>query len=140
MTKVYRISAITLKVQNMERSCQFYSKIPGFKIVYGGRPHDIFSTFELGGEEQTKERQSKTYVNLELAEKRKKDSRSDFGRIIFHTKNVDDLYRHMKKDEFFSNHIIFESEPADAPWGERYFHIRELNGYQLSFAQPLLKS
>ncbi len=139
MTKVYRISAITLKVQNMERSCQFYSKIPGFKVVYGGRPHDTFSTFELGGEEQAKEQQSKTYVNLELAEMRKKDSRCDFGRIIFHTKNVDDLYRHMKKDEFFSNHIIFESKPADAPWGERYFHIRELNGYQLSFAQPLLK-
>ena len=33
--------------------------------------------------------------------------------------------------------IIFENEPVDAPWGERFFHIREPNGYELSFAQPL---
>lgn len=63
--------------------------------------------------------------------------RNDFGRIIFHTENVDDLYRYMKKDEFLCKHAIFETEPADAPWGERFFHIREPDGYQLSFAQPL---
>jgi hypothetical protein len=27
----------------------------------------------------------------------------------------------------------------DAPWGERYFHIREPDGYQLSFAKPIKK-
>jgi catechol 2,3-dioxygenase-like lactoylglutathione lyase family enzyme len=34
--KVYKISAITLSVKNMEKSCKFYSGIAGFKIVYGG--------------------------------------------------------------------------------------------------------
>jgi uncharacterized glyoxalase superfamily protein PhnB len=63
--------------------------------------------------------------------------RTDFGRIIFHTENVDDLYRYMKKEDFLSKHAIFETEPADAPWGERFFHIRDPDGYQLSFAQPL---
>jgi hypothetical protein len=33
--------------------------------------------------------------------------------------------------------ILFENEPADAPWNERYFHIRDPDGYQLSFAQPI---
>ncbi|WP_148699581.1 VOC family protein [Candidatus Nitrososphaera evergladensis] len=178
--RVYRISAITLKVDKMESSCQFYSKIPGFRIVYGGAPSDAFSTFEVG------EGERKAYLNLELAERAgrktvkldnnkhhhhytvvdqqqsldhdenlekamktttgterekerggKQGSRSDFGRIILHTENVDDLYEHMRKDEFLSNHAIFETEPVDAPWGERFFHIREPNGYQLSFAQPL---
>ena len=27
--------------------------------------------------------------------------------------------------------------PADAPWGERYFHIRDPDGHEVSFARPL---
>ncbi len=30
----------------MERSCRFYSQIPGFKLVYGGSSDDRFTTFE----------------------------------------------------------------------------------------------
>jgi uncharacterized glyoxalase superfamily protein PhnB len=29
------------------------------------------------------------------------------------------------------------TEPADAPWGERYFHVRDPDGHELSFARPL---
>jgi hypothetical protein len=61
----------------------------------------------------------------------------DFGRIIFHSENVDKLFSYMKQDEYISKSVVFESEPTNAPWGERFFHIREPNGYQLSFAQPL---
>lgn len=157
--RVHRISAITLKVNEMESSCRFYSKIPGFRVVYGGAPDDTFSTFEIS------EGERKAYLNLELAEEMTErkvgimmtqadleqekeeereqgtgssDSRrTDFGRIIFHTENVDDLYRYMKKEDFLSKHAIFETEPAEAPWGERFFHIRDPDGYQLSFAQPL---
>jgi uncharacterized glyoxalase superfamily protein PhnB len=27
--------------------------------------------------------------------------------------------------------------PSDAPWGERYFHIRDPDGHELSFARRL---
>ena len=30
-----------------------------------------------------------------------------------------------------------EAEPADAPWGERYFHLLDPDGHELSFARPL---
>jgi uncharacterized glyoxalase superfamily protein PhnB len=30
-----------------------------------------------------------------------------------------------------------EFEPRDAPWGERYFHLRDPDGHELSFARPL---
>jgi hypothetical protein len=33
----------------------------------------------------------------------------------------------------------FENEPTNAAWGERYFHIREQDGYQLSFVKPIEK-
>jgi hypothetical protein len=133
----------------MEKSCLLYSKIPGFRLTYGGKPSDRFTTFEIG-----KENKAATYLNLELIEKEEEKDSSDFnnnksnlggktkgsenfGRIIFHTDNVDKLYSYMQYDEYVSNSIIFENEPTNAAWGERFFHIREPNGYQLSFAQPL---
>jgi hypothetical protein len=67
-------------------------------------------------------------------------SRSHFGRIIFHTEDVDKLYSYLRSNKSISNTISFENEPMDAPWGERYFHIREPDGYQLSFAKPIKKS
>jgi catechol 2,3-dioxygenase-like lactoylglutathione lyase family enzyme len=143
--KVYRISAITLRVKDMEKSCTLYSKIPGFSLTYGGKPSDRFTTFEIGKGSKTT-----TYLNLEVIEVdegssdfykkanlgKTRDS-EDFGRIIFHAENVDTLYSYMKQDEYISKSVSFENEPTNAPWGERFFHIREANGYQLSFAQPL---
>jgi catechol 2,3-dioxygenase-like lactoylglutathione lyase family enzyme len=144
--KVYQISAITLRVKDMEKSCTLYSKIPGFRVIYGGKPSDRFTTFEIGKGSKTT-----TYLNLEVIIEvddgssdfdkkpnleKTRDS-EDFGRIIFHTENVDTLYSYMKQDEYISKSVVFENEPTNAPWGERFFHIRELNGYQLSFVQPL---
>ncbi len=147
--RVYRISAITLKVEDMEKSCSLYSKIPGFRLTYGGKPSDHFTTFAIGNESKAT---TTTYLNLELIEEEERESfdfykkanlrgkmkvSEDFGRIIFHTENVDRLYSYMKQNEYISKSIVFENKPTNAAWGERFFHIREPNGYQLSFAQPL---
>ena len=117
--KVYKISAITLLIKNMERSCRFYSKIPGFRLVYGGSSKDIF-------------------INNNNNQQDKINTRH-FGRIIFHTEDIDKLYSYMKNNQSISKMICFENEPTDAPWSERYFHIREPDGYQLSFAMPIKK-
>jgi len=42
--KVTKISAVTLPVSDMKKSVDFYSKIPNFKIVYGG-PDSQFTSF-----------------------------------------------------------------------------------------------
>jgi len=136
--KVYKISAITLSVKNMEKSCKFYSGIPGFKIVYGGSNDDTFTTFKIG-EDIT------MYLNLELRTNTDittthVDNRRNFGRIIFHTEDVDELYSHFKSDASISELVSFENEPTDALWGERFFHIRDPDGYQLSFAMPISKA
>jgi catechol 2,3-dioxygenase-like lactoylglutathione lyase family enzyme len=120
----------------MKRSCDFYSNIPGFRLAYGGSSDDSFTTFEIGSD------MPKMYLNLELATNRKSEydiSPKYFGRVIFHTDNVDKLYSYFKSNEEISKIILFENEPTDAPWGERYFHIFEPDGYQLSFAEPLKK-
>jgi len=133
--KVYKISAITLSVKNMEKSCKFYSRIPGFKIVYGGSNDDTFTTFKIG-EDIT------MYLNLELRTDINTTNmhvvnRRNFGRIIFHTEDVDVLYSHFKSDASISELVSFENEPMDALWGERFFHIRDPDDYQLSFAMPI---
>ena len=33
-----------------------------------------------------------------------------------------------------------EFAPRDAAWGERYFHVRDPDGHELSFARPLGES
>lgn len=135
--EVYQISAVTLMVKNMEKSCNFYSRIPGFRLVYGGTTADSFSTFEVG-------KNSDTYLNLEL---RKDDASShenwkqgrDLVRIIFHSEDVDKLYSYLQNDANFSKLVSFENKPIDASWGERFFHIQDPDGYQLSFAKPIRK-
>jgi hypothetical protein len=34
---------------------------------------------------------------------------------------VDELYSYMKHNEHVTKSIIFENEPIDASWGERFF-------------------
>ena len=137
--KIYKISAVTLIIENMKRSCRFYSQIPGFKLVYGGSSDDNFTTFEI-----EEEHISKMCLNLELSITNNNNShhhqrkRKNFGRIIFYTEDVDRLYSYFRSNKNISNLISFENEPTNAAWGERYFHIREPDGYQLSFAKPVV--
>lgn len=135
--KIYRISAVTLKVKDMEKSCKFYSRLPGFHVVNGGRAADSFTTFEIGVSKD-----SKMCINLELTGDGSDDAGSkgkskDFGRIIFHTEDLNGLYFYMKNNKVISESITIENEPTNASWGERFFHVREPDGYQLSFAQPI---
>jgi Glyoxalase/Bleomycin resistance protein/Dioxygenase superfamily len=55
----------------------------------------------------------------------------------FHTEDIDKLYSYFKSNKCISKLISFENEPANAAWSERYFHIREPDGYQISFAKSI---
>ena len=123
--KVSKISAVTLLVSDMKMSVNFYSKIPNFKIVYGG-PDAQFTSFLIDDT-------VKSYLNLKLNETHS----TDFGRIIFYTDDVDGLFAYMQDDKIVSELGKFESKPQDAIWGERFFHMLDPDGYKLSFATPL---
>jgi catechol 2,3-dioxygenase-like lactoylglutathione lyase family enzyme len=113
---IEKISAVTLKVRNMHASVKFYKDILGFKMLYGGE-NATFSSF-LTAEDQ--------YLNLEEGE-----SATGWGRIIFYVDDVDVLYNHLKANGFCPGN------PADASWGERYFHVLDPEGHELSFARSL---
>ena len=131
MLNVYKISAVTLLIKDMNISCMFYSKIPGFKLAYGGSPSDLFTSYEI--------QNSSVFLNLELFEmtnNQESQSKNDV-KIILHTEDVDELYYYFKNDKNISRLILFENAPTDASWGERYFHIRDPDGYLLSFAKTI---
>ena len=58
--KVTKISAVTLPISDMKKSVDFYSKIPNFKMVFGGSDSQ-FTSFLIDGTE-------KSYLNLKLDE------------------------------------------------------------------------
>jgi catechol 2,3-dioxygenase-like lactoylglutathione lyase family enzyme len=129
--RLLRISAVTLLVNDMNKSCEFYSKIPGFALSYSSKSFTTFTLEENIGKQ--------THLNLELSiqDNLPDNKPRHFGRIIFHTDDVDALYCYLKNDDFLSKLMIIESKPVNAKWGERYFHIRDPDRYQISFAQPL---
>ena len=56
-----------------------------------------------------------------------------WGRVIFYVADVDALY-----DRALAAGYQPATAPRDAEWGERFFHLTDPDGHELSFARPLL--
>jgi uncharacterized glyoxalase superfamily protein PhnB len=55
-----------------------------------------------------------------------------WGRVIFYVTDVDAFYDRVRRAG-----LNPDFPPRDADWGERYFHLRDPDGHDLSFARPL---
>lgn len=53
------------------------------------------------------------------------------GRVIFRVSDVDEYHRAL-----LARGLDFNA-PQDAPWGEKFFHITDPDGHELSFAELL---
>lgn len=115
---VQQISAVTLAVQDMARAVDFYQARVGLGLLYGG-PTASFSSFRIG----------QGYLNLVLAPA---GGWSWWGRFILHVDDVDRMFRRLLEAGLTPDH-----PPQDAPWGERYFHITDPDGHEISFARRL---
>jgi catechol 2,3-dioxygenase-like lactoylglutathione lyase family enzyme len=113
------ISAITLATHEMPRAVRFYRAL-GFEVLHGGE-ESSFTSFRAGT----------GYLNLiaQPAERRW----SWWGRVIFYVTDVDALYERA---------LAAGCQPTTAPrvaeWGERFFHLIDLDRHELSFARRLL--
>ena len=116
---VESISAVTLLTVDMVAAVSFYQAL-GFHLIYGGE-HAPFTTFRVGS----------GYLNLQLDTIGSR-RRAVWGRVVLWVDDVDAMYRRAVVAGFAP-----ESPPTDAPWGERYFHVRDPDGHELSFARPL---
>ncbi len=115
---IEKISAVTLRVANMMESVRFYRDVLGMELLYGG---------ENAGFSSLCSKDTKSAIlNLEQG-----DTVTRWGRLVFHVANVDALWTHLSERGFDPE------VPQDASWGERYFHMLDPDGHQLSFARPL---
>jgi catechol 2,3-dioxygenase-like lactoylglutathione lyase family enzyme len=115
---IERISAVTLATRDMAKSVQFYTAL-GFVLRYGGKDAS-FTTFDMRGQ----------YLNLTL--RTEYYPGPPWGRIIFYVSDVDTFY-----SRALAEGLEATTGPRDAEWGERYFHILDPDGHELSFARPL---
>jgi catechol 2,3-dioxygenase-like lactoylglutathione lyase family enzyme len=115
---VERISAITLRVASMRTSVRFYRDVLGMEIIYGGEGAYFSSLCGSVSKEPI--------LNLEQGR-----SGTHWGRIIFYVADVDGFSRYLKEKGFQPE------SPRDGSWGERYFHMHDPDGHELSFARLL---
>jgi catechol 2,3-dioxygenase-like lactoylglutathione lyase family enzyme len=116
---VESISAVTLLTADMREAVAFYRAL-GFRLLYGG-PDAAFTSFRVGG----------GYLNLQLDAAAARRS-AIWGRVVFYVDDVDAVYQRALEAG-----LEPATTPTDAPWGERYFHIRDRDGHELSLARPL---
>jgi len=115
---IEKISAVTLKVASMTNSVRFYRDVLGMEIIYGGE-NEYFSSFHT--------RDGKVPIlNLEQAPPEVR-----WGRLIFYVADVDAIWAYLREKG------LHPETPQDAPWRERYFHMPDPDGHELSFARPI---
>jgi catechol 2,3-dioxygenase-like lactoylglutathione lyase family enzyme len=112
------VSAVTLATHDMARTVRFYRAL-GFPVIYGGEEAS-FTSFRAGT----------GYLNLTAQPPEREWSW--WGRVIFYVSDVDTLYA-----QALDHGIRPDTMPRDAEWGERYFHVTDPDGHELSFARPL---
>ena len=112
------VSAITLATHDMARAVAFYQAL-GFVLKYGGADA-AFTSFHAGS----------GYLNLTAAPPERQWSW--WGRAIFYVADVDATH-----SRAIAAGLSPAFPPRDAAWGERYFHIVDPDGHELSFARPL---
>jgi catechol 2,3-dioxygenase-like lactoylglutathione lyase family enzyme len=112
------ISAITLATHDMARAVQFYT-ILGFEPVYGG-PNAAFTSFRAGS----------GYLNLTVQSEQRQWTW--WGRVIFYVSDVDALHARA-----IESGIQPDTTRRDAAWCERFFHLTDPDGHELSFAKAL---
>jgi len=112
------ISAVTLATHDMGQAVRFYRML-GFPMLYGGEDA-AFTSFRAGA----------GFLNLIVQPAEKQWSW--WGRVIFYDSDVDGLYARLVAAGFSP-----DAPPRDAEWGERFFHLTDPDGHELSFAWPL---
>jgi len=116
--EIESISAVSLATHDMARAVQFYLAL-GFTLRSGGE-RSTFTCLTAGS----------SYLNI-IAEPPER-TWLWWGRVIFYVSDVDALYEHAIAEGFDP-----ETPPRDGSWGERYFHITDPDGHELSFARLL---
>src|SRR5713226_6090279 len=103
---------------DMRDSVRFYVDVLGMEIIYGGEDGHFSSL-------RTKDVKD-PILNLEQG-----SPVAHWGRMICYVADVDAFWAHLRGKGFHPE------IPRDASWGERYFHMSDPDGHELSFSRPI---
>ncbi len=115
---IENISAVSLATHDMARAVRFYQAL-GFTVRHGGLDAS-FTSMNAGS----------SYLNL--IARPPNQTWSWWGRVIFYVSDVDAMHRRVVE-----NGLRPDTSPRDAEWGERFFHITDPDGHEVSFARLL---
>jgi|ERR1700733_4705673 len=127
MTNRMRFEGLTLTVESVERSIEFYGGKLSLKVEWNAAP--AFAMIRTGGEG------GGTIGLLALAEARKEGVEETSAaqkrgiHVEFSTDDLDGLYEELK-----SKGVTFHQPPHDEPW-ERSMTAFDPDGYSVEFAQ-----
>ncbi len=114
---IRHFSAVTLAVKDMVSAVEFYDKL-GLEMKYGGREAS-FTSYYVGAAE---------FLNLILSPSY---TPGWWGRFIIRVDGVDEFH------SLLTERGLQPESPRNGPWGERYFHLWDPDGHEISFAEPL---
>jgi catechol 2,3-dioxygenase-like lactoylglutathione lyase family enzyme len=97
---------------------RFYRDLLGLEIIYGIEDAYFCSLCTKDGQDPI--------LNLERGH-----LVTPWGRLIFHVPDVDRFWAYVKEKG------LRPEEPRNASWDERYFHLSDPDGHELSFAHPI---
>ena len=100
----------------MSAAVRFY-RLCGFEMLYGGETAG-FTSFRAGT----------GFLNLTV----EPADICFWGRAIFYESDLDALYARL-----VAAGVKPQAPPRDASWGERFFHVTDPDGHEISFAWPL---
>ena len=127
MTQPIRFEGLTLTVENIDRSIEFYAGKLGFKVEHNAAPD--FALIRVGeGDGGT--------IGLLSTEQSKKegvDPSTPLQRRAIHvelsTDNLDELFKELTEKD-----VEFQIPPHDEPW-ERSMTAYDPDGHSVEFAQ-----
>lgn len=117
-TQIESINAITLITTNMTSAVNFYQSL-GFNLQYGGESN-TFTSFRI------------QHGHINLMSRPDNKEIPFWGRVILYVSDVDAMYARA-----LAAGLQPEDPPRNADWGERYFHLSDPDGHQISFASPI---
>ena len=124
MTESMRFEGLTLTVESVDRSIEFYSGKLGLKVEWNALP--AFAMIRIG---------AGTIGLLAAAEARKEgvadssDAQKRAIHVEFSTDDLDGLFEELK-----AKGVTFHQPPHDEPW-ERSMTAFDPDGYSVEFAQ-----
>jgi catechol 2,3-dioxygenase-like lactoylglutathione lyase family enzyme len=127
MSQKIRFEGLSLTVENIENSIEFYEGKLGLKVEHNASPD--FALLRIGGDNSGTIGLLSENISKKEGVEPSTSSQKRAVHIEFSTDNLDTLFEELK-----AKGVVFHVPPHDEPW-ERSMTAFDPDGYSVEFAQ-----